>query len=364
MHGERLDWTTVRRLSWFIISSLGVLIAVGMLYGALLPPILISCFITYLLLPLVNRLERRRVPRILAIAFLVVGTLTIVAVSGVRLVPILYQQLLNLLHLVPGAVSALTARWLPVLEQFIEGLGIIASGDIQHMLSPTSMVNSVASEIQGSLAGLWKTGTSLVGTLFYAVLIPLLTFFLLKDYEHIAVALRSLVPPDLIGPVNRIRVRLDLTLKSVLKGQAIVAAILGVLYTIGFSIVGLPSGIAIGIISGFCRLIPYGDVIVGGTLSALVLVSDGAGIGQVIGVVSVFVAVQVADGAFITPAIIGERIGLHPAVIILSVLALGDWFGFWGILLAIPIAAVIKVLVASLLPYYRASRAFQRRVQR
>ena len=143
MHSERLDWTTVRRLGWFVIASLGVLVSLGLLYGALLPPILISCFFTYLLLPLVNRLERRRVPRILAITILVVGTLTIMAVSGVRLMPLLYQQLINLLHLVPGAVNALTTRWLPVLEQFVEGLGIIDSRDIQNMLSPTSMVTAL-----------------------------------------------------------------------------------------------------------------------------------------------------------------------------------------------------------------------------
>ena len=361
MNGERLDWTSIRRLAWFAVVTVLVLVAAGVIYGTVLPPILISCFFTYLLLPLVSLLERKRVPRTLAIVILVIGTLGVIILSGVHLVPLLYQQLLNFFHLVPGAINTLSTRWLPAIEQYVVDLSVIDQAEIHSLLSPMSVVNHAANEIQGTLSGLWKTGSSVLGAVLYIVLIPLLTFFMLKDYEHLAAGLRTLVPPDLLLPVGHIRVRLDQTLKSVLKSQAIVAAILGLLYTIGLSVVGLPSGVAIGLISGVCRLIPYGDVMIGGSLCALVLVSYGTGLAQVAGVVGVFVVVQALDGAFITPTVIGERIGLHPVAIILSVLALGDWLGFWGILLAIPVAALVKVLFESLLPYYRASRAYQRR---
>ena len=121
---------------------------------------------------------------------------------------------------------------------------------------------------------------------------------------------------------------------------------------------GFPFAISIAIVAGICRVVPYLDVVVGGLLSLIVILSNFENYGQVIGIVAVFGVVQAADGMFITPRIIGERVGIHPIVVILSVLALGDWFGFWGVLLAIPAVAVGKILAGALLPYYKRSHVY------
>ena len=170
--------------------------------------------------------------------------------------------------------------------------------------------------------------------------------------------LQKIVPVDLIRPVGVFRRRINRALQSVITGQAMVAASLALLYVIGLTVVGLQSAVAIGVVAGLCRLVPYLDVVVGAALSVIVIVSDFHGWGQVAAVALVFLIVQVIDGMYITPRIIGEKIGLHPAVVILSVFAFADWFGFWGVLMVIPVIAVGKVVLTTVLPYYRASRAY------
>jgi predicted PurR-regulated permease PerM len=351
----------LQRLIRFGVVAGALAVLAGVVYVSLLVPILISVFLSYLLLPPLQRLERWRVPRTPAIAAIVLGSVGVLVVAFVQLSPVLYRQLLILIQLLPTALNTVASTWLPAAERYLTEHGLAAPDEAHALLNVGNLTSRVASQLQGGLAGVWKTGSSVVGGILNIVLIPILTFFMLKDHERFSGVLRSLVPPDLLEPVQRLGHRIDLTLRSVLKGQAIVAAILTVLYVVGFTAVGLQSAIAIGVVAGICRIIPYFDVIVGGALSAIVLLSNFTGWGQALSVVLVFVVVQALDGAFITPSVIGERLGLHPVIVILSVLAFGNWLGFWGVLLAIPAAAIVKVLVGAALPYYRQSRAYTER---
>ena len=358
MNNQRLDWLSLRRLLWFGLAVSGTLLVTGTIYGALLVPILVSSFITYLLLPFVDRLERLRVPRGLAAFTIIVGSTAIGVFGVVRLAPVLYQQMLLLGHLLPTAAKEVQNHWLPLLADYASDLGLLNASEFSETFGLSNLVSHITQHLQANLAGIWKTGTSVAGGLLYLILIPMLNFFMLKDYPLLARVLGSEVPRDLVGPVHRLLSTMNRTFRSVLKGQVIVAGILGILYIIGFSIVGLQSALLIGFVAGVCRVIPYLDVIVGGTLSAIVLLSNFTGWGQALGVVLVIAVVQAVDGAFVTPRVLGERVGIHPVVLILSVLAFGDWFGFWGVLMAIPVAAMVKVLIVAIDPYYRASRAY------
>lgn len=355
---EKLAPRQMRRFINFNLAALTVAVLIGAIYFSLLVPILVSCFFTYLLLPLVDGLEKRRIPRLVAVLAIVLLFVGVAAIGVFKIVPVLYAQVVLLIQLIPTAVNTVTGSWLPHVEDFVAELGIMTTAEVHQLFSGVSVLSRLETQIQGGIAGLWKTGTSLAGGLLYLILIPTLTFFMLKDYKNIAQGLKSLVPLDLQAPTGRLVHRVNLTLRSVLKGQAIVAGILMVLYVIGLSIVGLTSSVAIGVVAGICRVIPYFDVIVGGILSTIVLLSDFGGWGHVLSVVLVFLIVQAIDGAFITPGVIGDRVGLHPIVVILTVIAFADWLGFWGILLAIPSAAIAKVLIEATIPYYRASRAY------
>lgn len=334
------------------------LFVIVVVYYSLLLPLLVSGFLTYILVPLVDRLERHKVPRIAAVlgmVFVFVGALTLVIV---RFAPLLYSQALLLIELMPRAVSTVLERWLPVAERYVADLGILTPEQVHHYISGDSLISRFENQMQAGLIGIWTTGSRLVGGMINVLLIPLLTFFFLKDYPRIASSLRGFIPRDLLGPVRMLLRRIDATMRTVLRGQAMVAGILAVMYVVGLSIAGLRSAIAIGVVAGLCRFVPYFDVIVGSILSTVVLLSDFQGWGQVLAVVIVFLVVQSIDGAFVTPAILGERIGLHPMAVIVSVIAFGNWFGFWGVILAVPVVAVLKVIYETLAPYYLSSRAY------
>lgn len=353
--GERLR---ARRLLKFTAALLVVATILATVYFSLMLPIFVSAFLAYLLLPLVDRLERKRVPRSVAIPVIVVGALAILGFAAVRITPVVYRQAMSLVLLIPSAFSTVMETWLPLAERYVAGLGFVSAEDLHRYVSGVNLMTRLETQLQAGLVGLWTTGTRLVGGIFNLILIPLLTFFLLKDYRRLVASLRKLVPRDLLAPIRDLRRRLDHTLRTLIKGQVTVAGILALMYVIGLSIVGLRSAIVIGIVAGICRVIPYLDVIVGATLSTVVLLSDFHGWGQAMGVMIVFLVVQAIDGAFVTPAILGEKIGLHPMVVIASVLAFANWWGFWGVLLAVPVVAVMKVLLETAAPYYFGSRSY------
>ncbi len=357
-NNQVLDWTGLRRLLLFCLAVLGVFVVTATIYGALMLPILVSAFLTYLLLPLVDKLELKRVPRSVAALSLILGSTAVVIFGVFKLAPVLYQQMLLIAHLVPDATRVVQQHWLPFISHQLADLGVISPEDFADIVGASHLIGRLTQAVQANFAGIWKTGTSLAGGVIYIVLLPVVNFFMLKDYPAIAGAMGGLVPQDLKPHVRRLLAAINRTFRSVLKGQAIVAGILGVLYIIGFNIVGLQSAFLIGIVAGVCRIIPYLDVIVGGILTAIVLLSNFSGWGQVLGVVSVFVVVQAVDGALITPRVLGDRVGIHPLVLLLSVLAFADWFGFWGVLLAVPVSAMVKVLLVAMKPYYLRSRAY------
>ena len=354
-----IDRLRAGRLVKFALLALGIILFFAAAYYSILLAVLVSALITYLLGPLVDALEKRRVPRAVAVASIELLTLGGIAFAIMRLIPLVYEQSLALIQLVPKALEVILDSWVPMTERFVAGFGFLSAEEVHKYIQSISVLNRLESQLQAGISGLWRTGVSLAGGAINLVLIPVLTLFFLKDYQVLRTGLSRLVPPDLREPLHTVLHKVDQTLRTVLKGQVIVAMILGILYVIGLSLVGIPSAIAIGVVAGICRLIPYLDVIVGGTLSAIVLLSDFQGWTPVLMVVVVFVTVQGIDGAFITPAVLGDRIGLHPVVVVATVLAFADWFGFWGVIMAVPVAAVIKVLIAFGKPFYLSSRFYQ-----
>ncbi len=354
-----VNWRQARRFIVFLAVAAALVFGLGLFYASLVLPIGVGAFLAYLLLPLVDKLETLRVKRVLATAAIIFVALGIIAIAVSRMAPLLYVQVLYIVKLLPNAVAAVMEKWRPLAEQYVVDLGFMTPAEIHDLLSYSSLLGKLQSQLQAGISGVWRTGTSLAGGMVNIVLIPVVTFFLLNDYRALRRAALSLVPQDLIVPMQFVTAKVNLTLRSVIKGQATVAAILAGLYVIGLTVVDLQSAIAIGVVAGVCRIVPYLDVIVGLTLSMVVLLSNFAGWGQVASVVLVFLVVQAIDGAFITPRVIGERVGLHPMVVILSVLAFSDRFGLWGVIVAIPLVAIVKVLLEAAAPFYRASRAYR-----
>ncbi|MCB9229045.1 MAG: AI-2E family transporter [Deltaproteobacteria bacterium] len=355
---EKVDWNQVRRFVVFSASLGGGLILLFLMYRTLLVPVGVSLFLSFLLAPLVAALDKLHMPRSLTVSMLLLLTLAFLTTTCLRVFPALYTEISGLIELVPRAYDKLTRIWLPSIRSWVLELNIISSQEFDAFIRESRTLSYLPEKVNQALFTLWSTAPRLLGLVIHSLLVPLLTFFILKNYDQTEVRIRQLLPRDLEEPLMLFWSRISTSLREVLKGQAMVAATLAVLYVAGLSAVGLQGAVAIGLLSGICRLIPYLDVIVGGSLSLIVVLSDFQGAGQLLAVSGVFLLVQSLDGMLITPRIIGEKTGLHPVLVIVSIVAFGELFGFWGVLLAIPVLAVAKVVWLSAKPFYLASALY------
>lgn len=358
MYYQDVNWQQVRRMLVFIGIILAIAALFSYLFTVLVVPLFIGFFLAYLLEPVVEFLERRRVPRIFGILGLVLALLGILIIAGVLVVPEIYLQVIQLVALLPGISRSLYEHWLPMAKELVLKSRVVNEAGWNAALADFNLLSQVTTPLRQAVAGLWRGTPVLVQGLVDAFLIPIVTFFTLLDWPSIRGFCVRLTPLDLRVPSAVFLYRVDQTLRTLIKGQVMVAGILAVLYSVGLSAIGLSSGLAIGVVAGICRIIPYADVIVGGALSAIVLFSQAQGMGQVVAVVIVFTVVQVIDAMIVTPRVIGQRVGLHPLLVIMAIIAFGHLMNFYGILLAIPLTAILKVTMELALPFYEASTAF------
>lgn len=360
---ESIDWQRSRRLSIFLVAIFACIVFLFFLYKSLLVSLLFGLFFAYLLSGLTDLLEKKlKLSRTVVVLGIILFFISFFAIIVASLVPIIYQEGIAIVKLLPEAMDYILNKIDP-LKEVLAKSGFVKVETINSAFAEFNVVLQVGDQAKAAFQQLWSTTPKLLGGALNLFLVPVILFFLLRDLPKIRKGLRKLIPSDLISPIYYFQSRIDWTLKSVLKGQVMVAATLSILYMIGLSIVGLEFGIAIGAISGVCRIIPYLDVVVGLTMSLVVIVTKTSGFTQLIGVFIVFIVVQSIDGMYITPRIIGQKAGLHPGVVIGSIIAFADWFGFWGVLIAAPVVAIVMVVIEMLIPYYLASPLyFDRRV--
>lgn len=350
-----VNWPAVKKLAFFSIAATVVILSIAYFFQSLLFSLSCSILFAYILAPVVDWMvashEERRP---FACFLLILCFLSLLGVLIASLLPEIYRQVVNIVGLIPEALEYTIANIEP-LKKILIKTRLAGAYDLEKVISEINLFQQFSGQLQSVGRALWESTPSFLGGVMNFALVPIVLFFLLNDLPGIRRGLAFLTPPDMREPLQGFVGRVDKTLRSVIKGQLMVAGVLGVLYMIGLRLVGLESALAIGAIAGVCRIVPYLDVIVGIALSLIVIITQHLGLGMFIGVCLVFLGVQVLDGLVITPRVIGERVGLHPGVVIASVMAFGDWFGFVGIIVAVPTVAVIKVLLQTILPYYRLS---------
>ena len=360
-HGVPLDFPLVKVWKFFRFALAFLVFTTGLslFYQSLIVSLAVALLLTYLLAPFVHWVERRiSVRRTIIVLGIIVISLSTIAIIGAYFFPIVYRQILAILQLLPQAIDFLVKKIDP-LKEVIVATGMIETNSLNDILAELDIVNHLSEQSTRVLEQLWLTTPTVMGGVINFMFIPILLFFILNDLPRLTHFLRELIPLDLREIATFCRRRVDQTLKSVLMGQIMVAGVLAALYMTGFSVIQLKAGLAIGAIAGICRIIPYLDVVVGATLSIVVIVTQNLGLGAIIGVGSIFLVVQVLDGMIITPKIVGEKAGLHPGVIIASIISFADWFGFLGVLIAVPSVAVVMVFLRILIPYYQASLIYQ-----
>ncbi len=332
-----------RRLQWAAL-ALGVGWVVWLL-APILTPFVLAALLGWLGDPLVDRLQRAGRSRNTAVILVFGAMLLVVVVGLVLLVPLLERQVMVLVESLPNYRDWLIAIALPWLEQ-ATGLQLLSWLDPERLFTLArahwERAGGIASTVLGVVS---RSGFALLGWLVGIVLLPVLTFFFLRDWDALVARVGVLVPRDHVGIVRKLALESDAVLGGFLRGQLLVMLILGVLYGIGLWMVGLNLGILIGLIGGLLTFVPYlgpAAVVVLGGIAALVQFGDWQ---HLAGVGAVFVVGQLIESYWLTPKLVGDRIGLHPMAVIFAVMAGGTLFGFLGMLLALPVAAVANVLL-------------------
>lgn len=327
----------------------------------ILMPFLVGALLAYLADPLADRLERLRLNRTLAVV-VVFTALTLIGVGAVLLfLPMLGRQVDSLRSLLPQMVDwtyQVGVPWLRVhtgLDIAALDLETLRGALAQHWQSTGGIAASLIAQATSS-------GLALAGLLANLALIPVVAFYLLRDWDVLIARIRDLLPRRMESMVSQLASECNEVVAAFLRGQFLVMLSLGVVYTAGLWLVGLDLALLIGVLAGLASLVPYLGFIVGIGAAALATVFQFndwlAPLGLVCGV---FLLGQLLESMVLTPLLVGDRIGLHPVAVIFAVLAGGQLFGFTGVLLALPIAAVIMVLLRHAHHRYLASDLYSER---
>ena len=348
--------TFYRRVQWTAL-GLGALWIVWLL-APILSPFVFAALLGWLGDPMVDRLQARGLSRNTAV-ILVFSTMTLLLViAAVLMIPLLEQQIVTLVDSLPRYRDWFVQVALPWVEHRT-GLQILSWLDPERLFQLIrehwQSAGGVAATVLGYVS---RSGFALMGWLANIVLLPVLTFFFLRDWDVLVERVGALVPRDHYDTVRRLALESNEVLGGFLRGQLTVMLILGVLYAIGLWAVGLNLGILIGLVAGLLTFVPYlgpASIVIFGGMAALVQFGDWQ---HLAGVAVVFTVGQIIESYWLTPKLVGDKIGLHPMAVIFAVMAGGTLFGFLGMLLALPVAAVANVLLRYAQERYRHSRLY------
>ena len=333
--------------SWLILVSVaggGVLL---FLLAPVLTPFLVSALLAYMGDPLVDRLEgwfkRWKLSRTWAVmvVFLVLSVMALLALMFV--LPLLGRQLGGLVASIPGYIDWIQHNWLPSLQsQFglaeVPDLGAIKKLVVENW-------SKAGGAAMGVFNALSSSGMALVGLLANLVLIPVVTFYLLRDWDVLVAHLHALLPRRMESTVAQLARDADEVLAAFMRGQLMVMLALGTIYSIGLWIIGVDYAVLIGMTAGLVSFVPYLGMVVGLGLAGVVTAFQFQDGWHLLYVAIVFGVGQFVESVLLTPLLVGDRIGLHPVAVIFAVLAFGQLFGFFGVLLALPAAAVVMVIL-------------------
>lgn len=346
-----------KRWAPYWVAGFAALLLFLYLLSDILLPFVAGMILAYLLDPVVDFLERLRFPRWLAAALITLLAATAVLSILLVLVPLLQSQVVGFADRLPGYIELLREKAVDLLAT------------VQSQLSPEEMA-AIRDKIGGFagpdalawigklLSRIWGGGVALLNLMSLLVITPIVMFYLLRDWDKIVQTIDSWLPRRQ-APVIRARVaEINEVLSGFLRGQFSVCVLLGVLYAAGLTAVGLDFGLIIGFVTGLISFVPYFGMLIGFAVGLGVAIAQFSAWQPIALVAGVFAVGQFLEGNFITPKLVGDRIGLHPAWIIFALLAGGVLFGFTGILLAVPAAAVIGVLGRFFMQQYKLSEAY------
>lgn len=340
-----------KQVMWWSIAALTLLVTLWLLGQAVLPFIL-GAGIAYLLDPVADRLERAGLSRTMSVVVITFAVVLAFVAIVLLVVPVLVRQATALIETAPAmfeqARGFLDTRFPNLIPQ--------GDGLQQTLTDLQAAVGDQAGRLASTLLG---SVTGVLGTVALLVIVPVVAFYLLLDWDHLVSAIDDLLPREHAATIRQLAREIDDALSGFLRGQAVVIAILGTWYALALMLVGLPFGFFIGIMAAVLSFIPYVGVLIGGATAIGVALFSFWGDPLWIGaVVAIFALGQIVEGNYLQPKIVGGHVGLHPVWLLLALSVFGALFGFVGLVMAVPMAAALGVLARFLIARYRESSLF------
>jgi len=349
---------TLQRQVSFWLAALVALCLLLWLFSAILLPFVAGLALAYFLDPVADYLERRGLPR-LAATLVILGASVLIVLAGlVIVVPILGAQLVNLAEKLPSYAASLAALIDQALPASIKEL-VRSQVDVGGSGVAADIASRAAGFIGTLLTSLWSGGLALVNLVALMVVTPVVAFYMLNDWDHMIARIDGWLPRQHGDVVRELAREVDRTLAGFIRGQGSVCLVLGAFYALALMAAGLNFALLIGVTAGVLSFIPYVGFLVGGALSiGMGLVQFWPDWIHIVIIVAIFAAGQFLEGNILSPKLVGSSIGLHPVWLMFALFAFGYLFGFVGMLVAVPLAAIIGVLVRFALARYLASKLY------
>lgn len=323
-----------------------------------LTPFFIAFVIAYMLQPLINKIcDKYNISNNLVAFVVFIISLSIFTVIIIVLVPIIYQQGLVLINKFPIYKDYIHNEFIPQLNDTVHSVDPDITDRIKNSLQ--GFINNTFSVIANLFNNIWNYMLATLNTFATILLVPVILLYLLRDWNKMTRSFNSLLPIKERSKIREILTSINDLLSAYIRGQFNVCIILSTYYSIGLSLIGVDLGLLIGILSGFLIIVPFIGTFIAFCLAMIVCYFSFGSTAKLSYIVILYVVGYLTENYYLTPKIIGDRIGIHPLWIMFSVFALGSVLGFTGIFFAVPIAGIIKVLIEYGIEYYKSSKVYR-----
>lgn len=339
---------------WFVIFF--VFFSLLYMLRSVLMPFVAGILLAYLLDPMVDKLQKFKLSRLWA-TLLVCGLAVLIIVPALVLLGgMIENQIALFLKATPKYLGLIMEKVRPVLVSLTEKFPELQNGNFEEMVKGN--IGNGLKIIGKVLNGLLSNGFALINLISLILVMPIVTFYMLRDWDTFVKKIEELLPKKSQKGIMDILKEINVIIAGFIRGQLSVCLILGLFYSIGLKLVGLELGLLVGFIAGIISFIPYVGSITGFILGIVLAFAQYGDVEHVMYVVGVFMVGQFLEGNFLTPKLVGESVGLHPVWVMFALLAGGVLLGFLGLMLAVPMAAIIGVLVRHMVKKYKLSSLY------
>ncbi len=345
-----------KTIAWLTL-IVAVLVAFTVSVQSILLPFVLGFVLAYFLQPAVDGLQCKHISRGLATSLVVVLFCWVVLMLFLIFVPLLQAQIMTLMVKIPAVAQMI---WNHIREIIIYAQENIAQERLEQLSGAVSQtVVNVFNSLGTGLLKMLSGGAVVFNVISLLLITPVVLFYVLRDWKGVETKMTELIPDKQKERVLSVMEEINRTLSGFIRGQATVCLVLGVFYALGLSLAGLDFGLLVGFLSGILSFIPYFGFLTGVILSILLGLVQQGGWSLWIGLLVVFSLGQVLESYVLTPKLVGDKVGLHPVWVIFALLAGGVLLGFLGVLIAVPVAAVIGVFVRHILVWYKNTSVYK-----